>query len=165
MNYARKACRVIKICYLGLHCRSVGRPARLAGLRKFIEYSKSTEEGVWFATREEIAKHWIERFPYKVNQVASKFSEEKGGRSCKSNCFKRCMLAVRPALGVHHHDEIEIERRSSKKCEDERGAGGTFIGLSARDARVLDSRTWVFKEFEEGKSFAESRDVALRLHR
>ncbi|KAL1658849.1 carbohydrate esterase family 4 protein [Schizophyllum commune] len=54
-----------KMLSVGLHCRIVGRPARLAGLRKFIEYAKS-KEGVWFATREEIAKHWMEQFPYKA---------------------------------------------------------------------------------------------------
>ena len=48
---------------IGLHCRIVGRPARLAGLRKFIEYAQS-KEGVWFTTREQIAAHWKSRFPY-----------------------------------------------------------------------------------------------------
>ncbi|KZV63513.1 carbohydrate esterase family 4 protein [Peniophora sp. CONT] len=52
-----------KMFSIGLHCRIVGRPARIAGLRKFLEYAKS-KEGVWFATREEIADHWAARFPY-----------------------------------------------------------------------------------------------------
>lgn len=39
---------------VGLHPRIVGRPARTAALRKFLEYATSKSE-VWFATREEIA--------------------------------------------------------------------------------------------------------------
>ncbi|THU91045.1 carbohydrate esterase family 4 protein [Dendrothele bispora CBS 962.96] len=54
-----------KMMSIGLHCRIIGRPGRIAGLRKFLEYAKAKEEGgVWFATREEIAEHWKERFPY-----------------------------------------------------------------------------------------------------
>lgn len=52
-----------KMMSIGLHCRIVGRPARLAGLRKFIEYAKA-KEGVWFARRDEIARHFKDRFPY-----------------------------------------------------------------------------------------------------
>lgn len=52
---------------IGLHGRIIGRPGRIAGLRKFLEYAKA-KEGVWFATREEIAKHWRERFPYKAKE-------------------------------------------------------------------------------------------------
>lgn len=53
-----------KMMSVGLHCRIAGRPGRLRGLRKFLEYVKQ-KEGVWFATREEIANHWIKTFPYK----------------------------------------------------------------------------------------------------
>ncbi|RSH92494.1 hypothetical protein EHS25_008910 [Saitozyma podzolica] len=52
-----------KMMSIGLHCRIVGRPARLAGLRKFIQYAQA-KEGVWFARRDEIAQHWKDRFPY-----------------------------------------------------------------------------------------------------
>lgn len=53
-----------KMMSIGLHCRIVGRPGRIAGLRKFIEYAQK-HEAVWFATREEIADHWREVHPYK----------------------------------------------------------------------------------------------------
>jgi len=57
-----------KMMSIGLHARLVGRPARIAGLRKFFEHVKRVSEsdggGVWYATREEIADHWIKRFPY-----------------------------------------------------------------------------------------------------
>jgi peptidoglycan/xylan/chitin deacetylase (PgdA/CDA1 family) len=54
-----------KMMSIGLHARLVGRPGRIAGLRKFFEHVKK-HEGVWYATREEIADHWAEVHPYKV---------------------------------------------------------------------------------------------------
>ena len=47
-----------KMLSIGLHCRIVGRPARLAALRRFIEYTKQFDD-VWYATREQIAEHWL----------------------------------------------------------------------------------------------------------
>lgn len=52
-----------KMLSVGLHCRLVGRPARMAALKRFIEYVQSHDK-VWLATREEIAKHWQANFPY-----------------------------------------------------------------------------------------------------
>jgi peptidoglycan/xylan/chitin deacetylase (PgdA/CDA1 family) len=48
---------------VGLHCRLVGRPGRAAALEKFLEYV-ATFDDVWVCTREEIAKHWRDRFPF-----------------------------------------------------------------------------------------------------
>ena len=47
---------------LGLHCRLVGRPGRAQALQDFIAYANS-HDGVWFATREEIADHWAAQNP------------------------------------------------------------------------------------------------------
>lgn len=52
-----------KMMSVGLHARLVGRPGRIAGLRKFIEHAQK-HDGVWFATREEIADHWAKTHPY-----------------------------------------------------------------------------------------------------
>lgn len=60
--YAEGA-EVPKMLSVGLHCRLVGRPARLAGLKRFIDYIQSHDK-VWLATREEIARHWLQHFPY-----------------------------------------------------------------------------------------------------
>lgn len=46
-----------KMFSIGLHCRIIGKPGRIGGLRKFIEHAQK-HEGVWFATREQIADHW-----------------------------------------------------------------------------------------------------------
>lgn len=46
-----------KMMSVGLHCRLVGRPARVAALRRFVEYVKSHQDA-WTPTRLDIAKHW-----------------------------------------------------------------------------------------------------------
>jgi peptidoglycan/xylan/chitin deacetylase (PgdA/CDA1 family) len=48
---------------IGLHCRLVGRPGRIAALQRFIEHAKSHDK-VWFCRRIDIARHWRERHPY-----------------------------------------------------------------------------------------------------
>ncbi len=51
-----------KMMSIGLHCRLVGRPGRLAGLRRFLDHAQAKER-VWFCRRADIARHWRERFP------------------------------------------------------------------------------------------------------
>jgi peptidoglycan/xylan/chitin deacetylase (PgdA/CDA1 family) len=57
-----------KMMTVGLHCRIVGKPGRFAELKRFCEYV-SQKQGVWIATREEIAKCWMEKRPYKVGEI------------------------------------------------------------------------------------------------
>jgi allantoinase len=47
---------------IGLHCRLAGRPGRSASLKRALDYM-SGHDGVWFATREEIAAHWAKTHP------------------------------------------------------------------------------------------------------
>ncbi|WP_044559540.1 polysaccharide deacetylase family protein, partial [Azospirillum sp. B4] len=49
---------------VGLHCRLVGKPGRIQALERFLDYARG-HEGVWFATRADIARHWHQRHPYK----------------------------------------------------------------------------------------------------
>tara|TARA_B100002051_G_scaffold87298_1_gene83402 strand:+ start:4100 stop:5020 length:921 start_codon:yes stop_codon:yes gene_type:complete len=42
---------------VGLHCRLVGRPGRLAALARFIEYTRRFDD-VWYCRRIDIARHW-----------------------------------------------------------------------------------------------------------
>lgn len=51
-----------KMMNIGLHCRLIGRPGRFAALKRFVDYARS-KEGVWFATRAEIAAHWRKQHP------------------------------------------------------------------------------------------------------
>jgi putative urate catabolism protein len=46
-----------KMLSVGLHCRLVGRPGRIAALRRFVEYVLSHDK-VWIPQRVEIARHW-----------------------------------------------------------------------------------------------------------
>lgn len=43
---------------VGLHLRIIGRPGRIAGLERFLAHAAS-RPGVWFARRDEIARHWL----------------------------------------------------------------------------------------------------------
>jgi len=49
-----------KMMSVGLHVRVIGRPGRIKALRNFLEYVGGFED-VWVATREEIARYWIEK--------------------------------------------------------------------------------------------------------
>ncbi len=49
-----------KMLSVGLHCRLVGRPGRAASLARFLDYALAHDK-VWFATRLQIARHWIAR--------------------------------------------------------------------------------------------------------
>ena len=51
-----------KMLSIGLHCRLIGRPGRAAALRRAIEHFQS-HDGVWFATRLQIAEHWAKEHP------------------------------------------------------------------------------------------------------
>lgn len=51
-----------KMLSIGLHCRIIGRPARMAALARFIDYVQS-HQSVWLCTREQIANHWLTHFP------------------------------------------------------------------------------------------------------
>lgn len=51
-----------KMMSIGLHCRLVGRPGRLAGLARFLDHAQA-KGGAWFCRRADIARHWRARFP------------------------------------------------------------------------------------------------------
>ncbi|MEO3416370.1 allantoinase PuuE [Roseovarius sp. CAU 1744] len=49
-----------KMMSVGLHCRLIGRPGKIAGLKRFIEYIQSFGD-VWCARRIDIARHWVSK--------------------------------------------------------------------------------------------------------
>jgi peptidoglycan/xylan/chitin deacetylase (PgdA/CDA1 family) len=55
-----EAARYTRMMSIGLHPRIIGRPGRIRGLRRFIDYAKQFPD-VWFATREEIARAWLQQ--------------------------------------------------------------------------------------------------------
>jgi len=55
--YAEGEAGAPKMMSIGLHCRLVGRPGRVAALRRFLDYVASHDQ-VWLARRIDIAWHW-----------------------------------------------------------------------------------------------------------
>jgi peptidoglycan/xylan/chitin deacetylase (PgdA/CDA1 family) len=47
---------------VGLHCRLVGRPGRLASLERFLKYVRGKK--AWVTRRIDIAQHWLKNHPY-----------------------------------------------------------------------------------------------------
>ena len=61
--YAEGEAGQAKMFSVGLHCRLIGRPGNIAGLKRFLDYARS-HEGVWFPRRIEIAEHWAKTHPH-----------------------------------------------------------------------------------------------------
>lgn len=49
---------------VGLHCRISGRPGRARALAEILDFVLGERE-IWTATREQIARHWYEKHPYR----------------------------------------------------------------------------------------------------
>ena len=60
--YAEGVAGSPKMLSIGLHCRLVGRPARIAALERFLDHVQAHDK-VWIARRIDIARHWIAHFP------------------------------------------------------------------------------------------------------
>jgi len=58
-----------KLMTVSTHCRLMGRPGRIAGLQRFLDYVRSHDR-VWHCRREEIARHWIAHHPPKSASAA-----------------------------------------------------------------------------------------------
>lgn len=58
----REGERFPRMLSIGLHLRMIGRPARMAALERIFQHV-SERGGAWVATREQIARHWIENAP------------------------------------------------------------------------------------------------------
>ena len=73
MLYAEGQAGQPKMMSIGLHCRIAGRPGRAMALKRALDYMKR-HEGVWFATREQIADHWAATHPPRVLKRPSAMS-------------------------------------------------------------------------------------------
>jgi allantoinase len=60
--YAEGAAGAPKMLSIGLHCRLVGRPGRIAALERFLDHVQLHDK-VWIARRVDIARHWMQNFP------------------------------------------------------------------------------------------------------
>jgi len=55
--------RAPKMMSIGLHCRLSGRPARVHGLARFLDYVRRHER-VWLCRRIDLARHWMAQHPF-----------------------------------------------------------------------------------------------------
>ena len=53
-----------KMMSVGLHCRLVGRPGRIAGLQRFLDHVERHDR-VWVCRRVDIARHWHANHPHR----------------------------------------------------------------------------------------------------
>ena len=66
MQHASIALRSTMLaCPLSVHCELnlQGRPGRIVGLDRFLSHMNK-KGGVWYATREQIARHWLATQPH-----------------------------------------------------------------------------------------------------
>ena len=125
--YAEGGTGQAKMLNIGLHCRLVGRPGRIAALKRFIEYVQS-HDGVWIAKRIDVAEHWAKEHPFDehknrpttlskqdfVNQFGGVFEHSPW---IAERAFEREMGPANDgALGIHSLLAAEFRKAS----EDER---------------------------------------------
>jgi OHCU decarboxylase len=65
-----------KMLSVGLHCRLAGRPGRALALQRFLVHVRR-HEGVWFATRLQIAEHWAREHPPAPRERPSEMDAER----------------------------------------------------------------------------------------
>lgn len=107
-----------KMLSIGLHCRLAGRPARAEAVRRFIEHARA-HDGVWFATRLDIARHWKKVHPYRDGIRPSQMTRDD---------------FVAKFGGIYEHSSFIAER----VWDGEMGAvHDSAAGLSARMAQVF----------------------------
>jgi OHCU decarboxylase len=65
-----------RVLSIGLHCRLIGRPGRAAALKRALDYMAG-HDGVWFATRLQIARHWAATHPAPDFERPSEMTKER----------------------------------------------------------------------------------------
>ncbi len=116
--YAEGEAGAPKMMSIGLHCRLAGRPGRAMAIKRFLDHARS-HEGVWFATRLDIARHWARAHPWQPRQRPSQMDRE---------------AFVEKFGGIYEHSPWIAER----VWEGEMGAiHDTAAGLAARMAQVF----------------------------
>lgn len=109
-----------KMMSIGLHCRLAGRPGRAMAIQRFLDHCRA-HEGVWFASRLDIARHWAREHPYQPRQRPSQMERQD---------------FVTAFGGIYEHSPFIAER----VCDGEMGAiHDTPGGLALRMAQVFRS--------------------------
>ncbi|WP_102226290.1 allantoinase PuuE [Acidimangrovimonas sediminis] len=73
--YAEGEAGGAKMMSIGLHNRLIGRPGKMAGLKRFLEYAQA-HQGVWFPRRIDVARHWAEHHPHTRFERPSRMSRD-----------------------------------------------------------------------------------------
>ena len=116
--YAEGEAGAPKMMSIGLHCRLAGRPGRAMAIQRFLDHARS-HDGVWFATRLDIARHWAREHPYQPRQRPSQMGREE---------------FVQKFGGIYEHSPFIAER----VWDGEMGAiHDTPAGLAARMVQVF----------------------------
>ncbi len=74
--YAEGEAGAAKMFSIGLHCRLIGRPGKIAGLIRFLDHAQK-HDGVWFATRTQIAAHWSATHPNSRTERPSQMTRQR----------------------------------------------------------------------------------------
>ncbi|MCP1199767.1 allantoinase PuuE [Notoacmeibacter sp. MSK16QG-6] len=110
-----------KMMSVGLHCRLAGRPGRAMAVKRFLEYANGHGGDVWFATRLQIAEHWLQTHPPQSRQLPSAMD--------KSTFMKRFG-------GIYEHSSWVAERAYALELG---AAHDTASGLANAMARAFRS--------------------------
>lgn len=129
-----------KMLSIGLHCRLVGRPARIAGLRRFIAYTKQFKD-VWYATRAQIAEHWLSEH----RKVENKSTNKKQSEDSVAATVPRNKENIRNDIFVQLHNVDDI---SSVVNETQ-----TTISDALLEVRVSVKDLFAIKGFKTGAGF------------
>jgi allantoinase len=54
-----------KMMSIGMHCRLLGRPGRFLGLQRFLDHIERHDR-VWVCRRVDVARHWIDKHPFRA---------------------------------------------------------------------------------------------------
>ncbi|MFV0293533.1 MAG: allantoinase PuuE [Paracoccus sp. (in: a-proteobacteria)] len=104
MLYAESQAGQPAMLSIGLHCRLIGRPGRAIALQRALKHFMK-HDGVWFATREQIARHWSKAHPPGWRKQPSQmdkatFAAEFGGVFEHSPWIAEAAHDLE--LGLHH---------------------------------------------------------------
>ncbi|WP_439139376.1 allantoinase PuuE [Roseicyclus sp.] len=120
--YAEGQAGAPRMMSIGLHCRLAGRPGRAQALKRAIDYMAS-HEGVWFATRLQIAEHWAQ-----VHPPAARTRPSEMG----------CDAFVAAFGGIFEHSPWIAERAHARELGP---THDTALGVHSALARVFRSAT------------------------
>jgi len=73
--YAEGEAGAAKMMSIGLHCRLIGRPGKIAGLKRFIDYIQGFDD-VWCPRRIDVARHWAKTHPHQRYERPSQMDRQ-----------------------------------------------------------------------------------------